>query len=90
MKATEPEAGPFMRALGARVQASRKCMNWTLRQLGERVGMSQSGIFQIEHGTSMPGAGTLWRLSRALQVSIDWIVTGKEYPEPAGPCPCRD
>lgn len=70
------EFEPFLRALGGRVRERREGLNLTLDDLAGRCGLSKAGIWQIEQGNSVPGAGTLWRLSRALKVTIDWIVKG--------------
>jgi len=68
---------PFLESLGRRVRDSRKELGLTLQSLADRMDMSKTGLWQIEQGKSEPGAGTLWRLSRALQCSIDYLVAGE-------------
>ncbi len=69
---------PFRLALGARIRALRNLGQISLDELARRCDLSKTGLWQIETGRTEPRAGTLWRLSRALRVSIDWLVTGKE------------
>jgi transcriptional regulator with XRE-family HTH domain len=43
---------------------------WSLRQLGERAGVSYVSVFRIEAGTLDPRLSTLERLARALGISV--------------------
>lgn len=74
---TESSEPTFLESLGGRVRVRRGILGLTMEELASRMDMSKTGLWQIEKGRSMPGAGTLWRLSIQLRCSIDWIVTGK-------------
>lgn len=54
-----------------RVRVSR---NLTQRELGEKVGLSQQAIPQIETGSNKPSIDTLLKLSKALEVSADYLL----------------
>lgn len=71
---------PFSEAMGLRTKDRRNELRLSLDDLAERTELSKTGLWQIEKGRSIPGAGTLWRLSRALRMSIDAIVIGNEQP----------
>jgi transcriptional regulator with XRE-family HTH domain len=68
----------FKLRLGARVRDRRKAAGLTLDALAGAAGMSKAGVWQVEAGLSMPEAWTLYRLSVALGVSADWLLTGRE------------
>lgn len=67
----------FLQAMGERIADARRSKRLTLKALADQTDMSQAGLHQIEHGKSEPGASTLWRLSRALGVTIDYLVKGE-------------
>jgi transcriptional regulator with XRE-family HTH domain len=56
--------------LGRHVRALRLDQDLTLTALAEKIGISPSGLSQIERGKSEPSLGTLWRLGRALRASL--------------------
>ena len=67
----------FVAELGRRLRSARHEADLTMKALGERVGISQAQISQIEAGLSTPSLTTLFRLSRALHMKIsdlfeDW------------------
>ena len=68
----------FSIGLGQRIREARHAARMSLDQLAVITCMSKAGLWQIEQGHSSPGAGTLWRLSRALRISIDYMVSGSE------------
>ncbi|HEY8763768.1 MAG TPA: MEDS domain-containing protein [Solirubrobacteraceae bacterium] len=67
--------------IGARVTAARKRLGWTREGLAFHSGISWSAIAQIEPGrrTNLRPS-TLTALSRALGVSIDYLVDGGQLP----------
>jgi transcriptional regulator with XRE-family HTH domain len=67
----------FLLEIGRRVRERRRALGLTLRGLEDCTDLCNAFLSQVETGQSEPGAATLWRLSRALGVSIDWIVTGE-------------
>ena len=60
----------FMAELGRRLRAARQAADLTMRNLGDRIGISQAQISQIEAGVSAPSLTTLFRQVRALQIKF--------------------
>ena len=61
-------------ALGMRIRNIRKERNVTQEKLGEICELSTAHIGHIERGTRIPSLDTLFRISQALNVSIDYMV----------------
>ncbi|MCS0496162.1 helix-turn-helix domain-containing protein [Ancylobacter mangrovi] len=57
--------------LGRTIQRLRKAYNLSLSELSEQSGVAKSIISQIERNETNPTLATVWRLSQALDVSID-------------------
>jgi transcriptional regulator with XRE-family HTH domain len=57
--------------LGKTVQKLRKAHNLSLGELAEQSGVAKSIISQIERNETNPTLATVWRLSQALDVSIE-------------------
>lgn len=71
-----PEEGPSRResGLGDRVSAARNRLGWTKEALAYHAGLSWAAISQIESGRRPnPRADTLFALSGALGVSVDYL-----------------
>jgi len=60
----------FLAELGSRLKAARHAADLTMRAVGERIGISQAQISQIEAGLSAPSLSTLFRLARAVRVKM--------------------
>ncbi|MGV6876118.1 helix-turn-helix domain-containing protein [Pseudochelatococcus sp. B33] len=60
--------------LGKTVQRLRKAYNLSLSELAEQSGVAKSIISQIERNETNPTLATIWRLSQALDVSIDRVL----------------
>ena len=58
---------------GIRLQNARKAAGLSLREVGERVGVTHSAIKKYEDGQSMPGSAMLIRLAQALSVRIEYF-----------------
>ena len=56
--------------LGLLVYRLREERGWTQRELAERAGMPQSAVARYEKAGRTPSVTTLWRLARALNVSL--------------------
>jgi transcriptional regulator with XRE-family HTH domain len=67
----EFEAPP---ALGKTIQRLRRAYNMSLGELSEQSGVAKSIISQIERNETNPTIGTVWRLSRALDTTIDEVL----------------
>lgn len=67
--------------LGATVQRLRKAYNLSLSELSAQSGVAKSIISQIERNETNPTLATIWRLSQALDVSIERVLqTSQDEP----------
>src|SRR5437868_10697317 len=77
--AQEIEAAP---AIGKTIQRLRKAYNMSLGELSEQSGVAKSIISQIERNETNPTIGTVYRLSRALDTTIEEVLksdTGENF-----------
>src|SRR6186713_1330085 len=61
-------------ALGKTIQRLRKAYNMSLGDLSEQSGVAKSIISQIERNETNPTLSTVYRLSRALDTTIDEVL----------------
>jgi transcriptional regulator with XRE-family HTH domain len=74
-------SGSAVSQLGSRVRAARERLGWSREALAYRAGLSWSAIEQIESGRRRNARpDTLEALSRALSVTIDYLVHGGSPP----------
>lgn len=67
--------------LGRTILRLRKAYNMSLSELSEQSGVAKSIISQIERNETNPTLATIWRLSQALDVSIDrFLVQSDDEP----------
>ena len=64
--------------LGKTIQRLRKAYNLSLSELAEQSGVAKSIISQIERNETNPTLATIWRLSQALDVSIERVLSDAE------------
>ena len=74
----ETESG-VMKMLGFRIATQRKRMGISQTQLAKRLHISPSAIGMYEQGRREPSAGILVGLAKELGVSVDYLLTGKDY-----------
>ncbi|MCI0599849.1 MAG: XRE family transcriptional regulator [Beijerinckiaceae bacterium] len=74
VKALEIGASAVSSQLGKTVQRLRKAYNLSLSELSEQSGVAKSIISQIERNETNPTLATIWRLSQALDVSIERVL----------------
>lgn len=67
--------------LHERIAVVRKAKGLTQEQLGELVDVSRQAVSKWESGQAVPDVQTVIRLCRALDVSADYILLGKEPEE---------
>ena len=60
--------------MGKTIQRLRKAYNLSLSELAEQSGVAKSIISQIERNETNPTLATIWRLSQALDVSIERVL----------------
>ncbi len=77
-KALEAGALALSGHLGRTVQRLRKAYNLSLSELSGQSGVAKSIISQIERNETNPTLATIWRLSQALDVSIERVLRGAE------------
>lgn len=66
----------LIKAIGRRVASRRRQLKLTQEQLAERANLSQQYIASLECGIRGLGAESIIKLSRALQVSSDYLLFG--------------
>ena len=66
--------------LGKTIQRLRKAYNLSLSELSEQSGVAKSIISQIERNETNPTLATIWRLSQALDVSVDRFLGQSDTP----------
>lgn len=66
--------------LGKTIQRLRKAYNLSLSELAEQAGVAKSIISQIERNETNPTLATIWRISQALDVSIDRVLASDDEP----------
>jgi transcriptional regulator with XRE-family HTH domain len=59
--------------LGLRLREARRKKSWTIRQLAEASGCSESLLSKIENGKNLPSLPLLHTLVRVLQTNIGWL-----------------
>lgn len=84
-----------MEAFGAFIRSQRKLANLTLRQLAELTSLSNPYLSELERGMHQPTVRVLKRLSDALNVSAEMLLSqaglfdpdGRASAQPDGPEP---
>lgn len=71
-----PETDALGEQLGKTIQRLRSAGNLSLGDLSEMSGVAKSMISQIEKNESNPTIGTLSRLSQALGISVEAVLSG--------------
>ena len=74
-KTLESGAHVLSGQLGKTIQRLRKAYNLSLSELAEQSGVAKSIISQIERNETNPTLATIWRLSQALDVSIERVLS---------------
>jgi transcriptional regulator with XRE-family HTH domain len=66
--------------LGRRIKRRRQFLDLSQEALAERSGIHRTQFSLYENGRRMPLASSLIRLAAALEVSVDQLVVGIEWP----------
>lgn len=64
--------------IGYRIRELREIQSYTREYLAEVVGISPKFLYEIETGKKGFSADVLYRISKALSVSCDYIMTGED------------
>ena len=67
--------------LGERIKNERQRIRMTQEQFGEVVDISSAYIGQIERDERTPSLKSLKKIAKELNVSLDYLITGKEDAE---------
>lgn len=71
-----------MNAIGERLKHSRKQAKLSQVELASIAGLTKAAVGQIESGiTKSPRPENLFKLSRALRIDPEWLITGKTTKE---------
>ena len=79
-----PETAAAVSTVGERLREARQERGVSLRALARDVGVSPSLISQIETGKSQPSVSTLYAITSALGVSVEYVFEARAA-EPADP-----
>jgi len=77
-KKGDNDAGPSPE-LGKTIQRLRKAYKLSLGELSEQSGVAKSIISQIERNETNPTLATVWRLSEALDTTIDQVLALEKH-----------
>ncbi len=72
----------IQRTLGQRIAARRRAQGISMREMGERIGVSGHQVQKYEAGQDMLSASTLYRISLALEQDVSDLVRGLDPGEP--------
>ncbi len=64
--------------MGDRIKKTRKSKGWSQTQLAEKIGITSGGLSGLETNKKYTSKTTLIKLSEVLNVSADYLLTGKE------------
>lgn len=73
--------------LGERIGALRRARKLSQAELAGRLGISASAMGMYEQGRREPSIQTVVALARELEVSTDFLLTGKTAPQDWDPMP---
>ncbi len=65
--------------IGERIRCRRKELKLKMKDIFESENIKTGNLSELENDKYSPSVQTLISLSRVLDCSIDWILTGKEY-----------
>ncbi len=67
-----------MSSVGEKIRQRRSDLGWTQDQLAQKAGISKGFLSDLENGKRSVGADTLLDIGRVLNLSLDYMMTGKE------------
>ena len=65
--------------LSERLTALRKGKGYSQSQLAQALNLSPSTIGMYEQGRRVPDLGALVALAKLYRISLDYLITGREY-----------
>ena len=67
-----------MTTVGERIKSRREELGWKQDDLASKAGISKSFLSDLENGKRKVGADKLLDIARALSLSLDYLMTGKD------------
>jgi transcriptional regulator with XRE-family HTH domain len=64
--------------LGNSIRTKRKALDWSQRELAERTGLHRTYVADVERGTRNVSIVNVFRLARALRVTVSELCQGME------------
>jgi transcriptional regulator with XRE-family HTH domain len=64
-----------MSKAGGRVRELRKARRWSQQRLGDEAGVTAQTVWNLETGRHVPETETLFKIARALGVSLGELLT---------------
>lgn len=71
-----------MDTIGSRIRTARKIKGLTMQQLHDLTGLSTGNISDLENDRYAPSVSALLPIRRALECSIDWLLSGEDFGAP--------
>ena len=71
-----------MATVGERIKSRREELGWKQDDLATKAGISKSFLSDLENGKRNVGADKLLDIARALTLSLDYLMTGKDAEKP--------
>ena len=68
-----------MKAMGARVRKAREDKKLTREKFSEMIEVSVNFVADVEYGKKSPSCNTLFRMAQALDVSVDYLLSGRVF-----------
>jgi transcriptional regulator with XRE-family HTH domain len=65
--------------MAQRIKVQRKKLGYTQDEMSERIGLSASSYTKIENAFQNPSLETIIKLSRELQMSLDYMIFGTRH-----------
>ncbi len=66
-----------MKSIGKRIKQVREYRKWNQTQLAKKIQSHAPEVSHWENGKRTPGLKTVEKLAKALEVSFEWLLTGK-------------
>lgn len=73
---------PVARKFGERVARLRRDQSWKQKELASRIGCSLQQVSKLERGCWTPGVSVVVRLAETFNVTVDFLLTGREPRRP--------
>jgi transcriptional regulator with XRE-family HTH domain len=76
-------------SIAERIRKARKLARMSQKKLGSAIGVTPQQVQLYEYGKNSPGADKVARLATGLQVTTDWLLTGRGPMKHSAPLPLQ-